>query len=234
MNLKSLAMTSKCGVVAFLLFALLFADAIGAISPSFIGSFLKEITDVCRDASTQWRLVLCLACYFILLLLLERRFRRSPRPEAREKKWLFHRNMFSPDLWLTASVLLALLRFALEYDTASHSIQILILMVGIVFGKAIATWARWRSDEIERRAVFLIRSLVCLLAASALWQPEKSMAYQYHGIPRWNGVWDNPNLYGLMMGVGVVLAAGQIAASNAWKGSESTSIRLWSIRDFLG
>ena len=204
---KLIAITLKYGAVAFLLFALLFADGIWATSPGFIGSSLREFAAVCRDSATQWMLVFCLAIYFILPLALERHA-RSGTPYLRFK---------NPNLWLAGLVLLALLQYALAYDMASHSMQIPMLMIGIVFGKAIATWVRWRREEIERRAAFLICSFICLLAASALWQRENGRLFQYHDIPRWSGVWDNPNLYGLLMGVGVVLAAGQIARTRRWK-----------------
>lgn len=62
--------------------------------------------------------------------------------------------------------------------------------------------------EFAQRMRVVILVLLALLAASALWQPEATRQFQYRGIPRWNGAWDNPNLYGLLMAVGVVLAVG--------------------------
>jgi O-antigen ligase len=63
----------------------------------------------------------------------------------------------------------------------------------------------------RRRTVLAIFTF--LLGAAALWQPELGMEFQYRGLPRWSGAWENPNLYGLLMGVGVVLAIGQIVLS---------------------
>jgi O-antigen ligase len=206
MNPKSTATALKCGAVVFLLFALLFAGGIGATSSGFIGFALRELTAIGQDSATQWMLVFCLAIYFVSFLILELRTRGDTS----------HLRPANPNVWLAAFVLLSLFRYARAYETASHSIQMPMLLAGIVLGKAMATWARWRSDEIERRAVFLIRSLVYLLAVSAWWQPERSMVFQYHGAPRWSGLWDNPNLYGLLMGAGVVLAAGQIAEARRW------------------
>jgi hypothetical protein len=131
MNRKSIATILKFGAVAFLLFVLLFVDGIWTISPSFISSALREITTVCRDAGTQRMLVLCLACYLVVFLILERRA-RSGTPYLR---------FINPNLWLAGLVLLALFQYALAYDTVSRSIQIPVLMTGVVFGKAIATWA---------------------------------------------------------------------------------------------
>ena len=221
---KSTSRALKYVAVAFCLSVFLFADGIGAASPDFIGFALMEITAIYRDSATQWMLVFCLAIYFISFLVLERRIvDAAPHPNhppfrgGKEIRTVFCGNLFNPNFWLAGLVLLALLPYALAYDRTWHSRQIPILMAGIIIGKAIATWARWRRDEVRQRMVFLIRLFLCLLAVSALWQPENSMIYQYHGIPRWRGTWDNPNLYGLLMGVGVVLAAGQIAGIRRWK-----------------
>ena len=35
-------------------------------------------------------------------------------------------------------------------------------------------------------------------------------AFKYHDYSRWSGPWDNPNEYGLLMAVGLALAAGAI------------------------
>src|ERR1035437_3952566 len=122
--------------------------------------------------------------------------------------------------------------------------QIPVLMTGIVFGKAIATWVRFSRKfrhltksphpqplshpmgeggvglspieaerEKSRRIVGIIFILLLLFAGSALWQPERVTGFQYHGIPRWSGVWDDPNLYGLLMGVGAVLAVGLLTSN---------------------
>jgi hypothetical protein len=160
-------------------------------------------------------LLFCLTSYFIVFLMLE--------PRARSGT--FDLRLANQNVWLAAFVLLSLLRYGLAYDTASHSIQMVVLVAGIVFGKAFGTWARWVGRRTPcapdqygwrngahgvTRPTLLLAILLILLAVSALWQPGSSMVFQYHGATRWNGVWDNPNLYGLLMGVGVVLAAGQI------------------------
>ena len=224
---KSIATTSKYGAGLFPVFALLFADGIWATSPGFIGSALRELTAVCQDSSTQWMLVFCLAVYVVIFLISELRT-QSDNSNLRSA---------NSNVWLAAFVLLSLLRYALAYDTASRSIQIPVLMAGIVFGKAMATWARWvgrvtlcAPDQCGwkggahgvTRPTLSVAILLTLLAASAWWQPERSIVFQYHDALRWSGLWDNPNLYGLLMGVGVVLAAGQIARVRRWTGGDGS------------
>src|ERR1019366_2700595 len=65
-----------------------------------------------------------------------------------------------------------------------------------------------RKSEVDQSgltsaATFLI-GLVMLPAFSSWWHLDVANN-PYHG-PRWMGVWDNPNIYGMLMGVGMVLA----------------------------
>ena len=64
----------------------------------------------------------------------------------------------------------------------------------------------WR-DEGENNAalVTFLVGLVMLLAFSSWWHLD--MAGAYHG-PRWMGIWNNPNIYGMLMGTGTTLAIG--------------------------
>ena len=50
--------------------------------------------------------------------------------------------------------------------------------------------------------------LVVLLALASVWHTEAVHTFEYHGQTRWSGPWDNPNLFGLLMGTGAALAAG--------------------------
>ena len=198
MNAQSTSSALKIYTGGFFLFALLFADSNYVASTGFLGGALIEINAVCRDSAVQWKLVFSLTIYFIVFLILEWHT-RSNTPYLR---------FSNSNIWLILLVVLTLLQYTLDYASASQSIQIPVLITGIVFGKLITTRACWRGDGTDRKALFLLCLLVFGVTVSALWQPQRAIGFQYHGIPRWSGVWDNPNLYGLLMGVGAVLAAG--------------------------
>jgi hypothetical protein len=221
------------GLVVFLLFSLLFADGVLAVSPGYPGSLLREIVTFLGDPRIQWMFVFCLACDLIALLVLEQlaAVRLSPNSEV-DAKWsfsmlaaFFRANGFNRNLWLVAIAFFALSRYAWAYEASVHSIQVPVLLSGCVCGKVMSTWARWRNDEIERRVVWLILILTLLLAASALWQPGNEINFQYHGIHRWSGTCDNPNLYGLLMGVGLVPAIGLVAGKCGWVREERREVR---------
>ena len=73
--------------------------------------------------------------------------------------------------------------------------------------------------------LFFLLGVICLLAASACWQVD----FQGHHYrwPRWKGLWDNPNLYGMLMGAGGVLAVG-IIANEKFKIQKSKTILLFA------
>ena len=48
--------------------------------------------------------------------------------------------------------------------------------------------------------------LVVMLALASWWHLD--MTDNYYSGPRWMGLWDNPNIYGMLMGAGVMLAIG--------------------------
>jgi hypothetical protein len=157
----------------------------------------------------------------------------------------------SPDFWLIGFAGLVLFRYALDYANAAKSLQVVVLLTGLVVGKGIALWvgappspksnvqrpkAKGSGSrhltpalspvEAERgagpssilyhpsssRRLTILTILTLLLACAALWHPERGMEFQYRGQPRWTGPWDNPNLFGVLMGVGVVLAVGLLVS----------------------
>jgi len=143
---------------------------------------------------------------------------------------LFRGRVTNPDFWLVGLVALVLLRYAVDYANAAKSLQVVVLLTGIVVGKGAALWTAWPKrpltlslspSEGERVSAGRVRGTLCilafLLAATALWQPALGMEFHYRGVRRWEGAWENPNTYGLLMGVGLVLALGLLVQNLASK-----------------
>jgi O-antigen ligase len=296
--------SSQAVLCGFVVAALGSVYAPSVSAPIFLRSIALEIQAACRDAGTQWMVVACLVSYFITFLVLGRPRIQShstlnvqPSTSAAPSRHLslVPRHVFSnPDLWLCAFVVLVGLRYAVDYPNAARSLQVVVLLAGIVVGKGIALWAAWpasrksdvsrqksgeehptsnaqhpTSEETEARhltqnphpqplsqppgeggvglspieaerepvpsSIFDLRSssrrliilsiITALLAVAALWHPERGMEYFYRGQQRWTGPWDNPNLYGVLMGVGVALAVG-LLASGIWRRAETPTCNL--------
>ncbi len=64
--------------------------------------------------------------------------------------------------------------------------------------------SKTRNPKLETRNFLL--GLVMLLAVASWCQLDMTDSF-YHG-PRWMGLWNNPNTYGMLMGTGVALAIG--------------------------
>ena len=74
------------------------------------------------------------------------------------------------------------------------------------------------NSPVTRRSslVTFLFGLVLLLAFSSWWHLDMSVNF-YHG-PRWMGLWNNPNIYGMLMGAGLTLAIGLLAGRLKAKG----------------
>ena len=199
--------------------------------------------------------VVCLLSYLAAFLVLERRGKwpQENAEHAKEPAGQAHasgRGVFAlfaflrgncrkPDFWLAVFVSWVLLRYAVAYESASKSLQVVVLLTGVVFGKAVAFWTQGSRTlsasppDGARGAGVRVRGfltlLLLLLAVSVLCQTDSGMQYQYRGIPRWKGPWDNPNTFGVLVAVGAVLGVGMLmsAARKAESGKQKADIQRW-------
>ena len=72
------------------------------------------------------------------------------------------------------------------------------LFFGITLSRGTGFALKARSQESEVRSFFVC--LILLLAFASLWHLDMRNNF-YHG-PRWMGLWNNPNIYGVLMGAG--------------------------------
>lgn len=130
---------------------------------------------------------------------------------------------FSLKDWpLIGLLLIAIAAYFIGYTASSRAADAIILLAGVTLGRwtrfALEADGRWqmadggekevRSQKSEAR--FFLIGLIGLLAFSSWWHLDMSGAY--HG-PRWMGLWDNPNIYGMLMGVGTILAIALLVLS---------------------
>ena len=169
--------------------------------------------------SLQWMLLACLAVWCGTLIFLT-----------------FSRN----DWPLISLLLIAITAYFIGY--ATQSVDAIILLAGVTLGKF--AFVLLRRDEGGAKAILWLKAkgempkedqfrtqnlefsiflvgLVLLLTFSSWWHLYAMGAY--HG-PRWMGLWNNPNDYGLLMGAGFILAAGLLAA-RSWKMEDGETAR---------
>lgn len=177
---------------------------------AWLRAIVREIHLTCLEPSTQWLVVLGLLIYFVFFLWLARERNRN------EVWW----GLGNPDLWLCGLVLAGLVNYGLVHRTGWHGMQLIGLLAGMVLALAARSWA-WRTGHgpdprlVVRRLKLIITVVVTLLVCITLWQPELGSTYKYRGEVRWSGAWRNPNTYGLLMAVALVLTIGLFAANLA-------------------
>jgi hypothetical protein len=166
------------------------------------GFILNRHSDIFRGFETallspQWLLLACITAWCGTLIFLT-----------------FSMN----DLPLIGLLLIAVAMYFISYVESSSATDAIMLLAGVTLGKS--AFALLRGDKGRNDAACFIRrsslvtflvGLVVLLVFSSWWHLNLSNNY-YHG-PRWMGLWHNPNIYGILMGIGVVLSAGLIALS---------------------
>jgi hypothetical protein len=176
----------------------------------------------------QWMLLVCLAVWFSTFIFLT----------------------FSlEDLPLIGLLLIAIAAFFISQANGRPAMDAIILLAGVTLGKGarflLKADGRWqmadrgnllnaecgtrnaecisefRTPNSELRT-FLV-GLVLLLAFASWWHLD--VAHRFYPGTRWTGLWDNPNIYGMLMAAGVVLAAGLLLADRRWKMEDGESAR---------
>jgi hypothetical protein len=182
------------------------------VSACLLGYVLNSQSGIFREfeaamLSVQWMLLVCIAVWCGTFIFLT----------------------FSLNDWpLIGLLLIAIVAFFVSYATSWRAADAIILLAGVTLGKGARVLLsrssrresaltekseiRNQKSEIDQSgltsAATFIVGLVGLLAFASWWHLDAMGAY--HG-PRWTGLWDNPNIYGMLMGARVVLAIGLLA-----------------------
>ncbi len=189
---------------------------------------LAEVEAAVTDAGTQWMVFVCAGMYFVAFGLLRTRLGQAaargehrgprmadgcevPRPawEVGVKESFRHVDSATP--WLVMLMALAAMAYARRYAEAARSTAAIMLLGGAVLGQGASFWESRKQRVGSRKGTSIaVLALVLLLAGAAFWQAETAHLFQYRGEGRWTGPWDNPNMFGVLMGVGAVLALGSL------------------------
>lgn len=107
------------------------------------------------------------------------------------------------DWWLLGFLAAAMTQQCLGRPAAADT-ETCLLLFGVALGRGASGCLSEREAEAKIRGLLL--GLIFLLALLAWW-PACPANNSYHG-PRWKALWDNPNLYGMLVGAGIILACG--------------------------
>ena len=117
---------------------------------------------------------------------------------------------------LIVLLIIAIVAFFINPPQNRPATDAFALLLGVTLGRAIRVLLNQggRKQTIGKpnadSGKFLV-GLVLLFAFASFWHLD--ITNNYYRRLRWMGLWDNPNIYGMLMGAGVVLTAGLLAAS---------------------
>jgi len=133
------------------------------------------------------------------------------------------------DLPLIGLLLISIAAYFIGYAASSQAMDATILLAGVTLGKAarffigdeVTSLISKPGNQSETPYVvsYFLIGLLMLLAFSSFWHLDMSANY-YHG-PRWMGLWNNPNIYGMLMSAGLALAAGLLIGERSRLGCRS-------------
>ena len=183
-------------------------------SNGFFSHFSQEIVGFIRDPQTQWLILLCLCFYFTTLMLLQ----------PRQQKASFWR-LNTRELLMIAVFVVAAFSYVVDYPVSTQSIQPLVLFASATLGKGAGVLAAFKRRKLEGEnrnnpehcrnnlAVLVELILVILLTLASIWETNAGRGFGYDGNARCSGPWDNPNIFGLLMGTGIALVVGLLFQS---------------------
>ena len=175
---------------------------------------------IVNDSDTQWMVFICLLAYFAAFIVVN----------ARSNKTTLI--IINPECWILVLIIISSVVYSFSYP----SIEALVLLTGALLGQV----AGFFIQKYELRG-FVLGS-VGLLASSSLWHLD--VARNFYPGTRWTGLWDNPNIYGMLMGAGLTLATGSLVAElklkalrpkagDCAKANGREDSRYWLLRFFL-
>jgi O-antigen ligase len=95
--------------------------------------------------------------------------------------------------------------FALGIDQTTN---VLVFLTGMLLSQAVSVLTRIKGRRDAELGWMAIVFFVFLLAIASQIKSEIPHTYQYHADNRSTGPWVNPNIFGLLMGLGAMLAVG--------------------------
>jgi O-antigen ligase len=198
---------ARSGAIGIVLCLLLFGNNIAKLTGG-AGSMVRYGLAIVYES--RWQFAVCLALITNLISLLIIEFNRS-RSLYDGAETVFAsrkgcRSLMSPNL-----VLCGLIAFTIAAYTRSCGtpVSAVTLLFGLLVGKLFAVVGSSLAPKRDTSLALLVAAIYAiLLFAAAFASPGSGPSFQYFGRPRWCGVWDNPNIAGVHMAVGTMLAIG--------------------------
>lgn len=212
----------KLAAIVGVLFSCLLVDSSFAKTSPIAVMMLSQMASVIGGVTTQWVFFVLLFCFFLLLMIRRRPGELSVDPG-------------NPDFWLLLLGLWGALIYAIRYPGTALSLDAVGFITCILIGRASAIMLH--SGDSGQNLQRLAAALIVMFLAGGFISDISHADLKYHGQIRFSGAYFNPNTFGLLMGVGLVLAEGLLLLNCrkfqlSWK-SKVLNIVLWGGASFM-
>jgi O-antigen ligase len=149
---------------------------------------------------TQWMLLACLVVWCSTFIYLT--FSLSGLP-------------------LVVLLIIAIVAFSISPPQNRPAADAFALLLGVTLGRAMRALLNQKGrmqkiGKLKAESGNFLVGLVLLIAFASFW--HLNITNNFYRRLRWMGLWDNPNIYGLLMGAGLVLTIGLLAQRQKEKG----------------
>lgn len=199
-NVSRLIQGIRITLLLVLLAPCLFAEYFLVRPETLLHSTFVQIATIGGDVQIQWMIMLCLglyhAAFYVARIQRRKRFAQIARG-------------LGPHVLIMAAMIV-LVSYFLHLPMTATANSAIIFLIGVTLAQCFGTWAERSLHTVNSTAAVLGSLLIILVCAAVWWGDPLDGSPQYRGMTRWTGPWKNPNTFGLLMGVGTILALGQV------------------------
>jgi hypothetical protein len=187
---RSIVNGFKTAFIASLLCILLFAHIFPHLPLNCAVHIFYAIIDLLQNPQTQWMVYLCFDIYLIVFI--------SFRGRHASSLWRPSTSHF----WLVCCLFIGSISYFFHHSLSSNA---LVFLGVATIAQGVMVWLSVE-DNIKFASNCLILLLILLILASM--SHLNLYPYAYRGSVRWSGLWNNPNIAGLLMATGITVAIG--------------------------
>jgi O-antigen ligase len=206
----------ETGIFLFAVAVLLFGGSNWQPLSGFATFAQQKAINIFENTETQWMVYFGVAIYFVVFVFL--RFRSKFNSIQRRKN--------ASAFFLLGGLFLVSTGLYVTYYGPSTAA--LTLLAGAFVGQGIAAWSGFNCTSYLAPRIPCL--FVLLLTLAAFRTMNYGQSFVYNSRMRWCGPWGNPNIFGLLMGVGLVLAVGCTVSSCKLQVLNPTGVRDWKVK----
>jgi hypothetical protein len=174
----------------------------------FSESVPKEWVDAIERSRIGWMVLGTMAGFLVIFIGLN--FFSHPLRGQREPGRPFLQRWHWPLMTLSTAAAMVIGTHLADGPTSTQLLRCCLLIGGMLAGQIIRfVWQKTPAPDLEC-SIDILLLILCFSFVISPFHTSGAEKFVYWGQSRWSGPWENPNNFGLLMAVGVILVLGQL------------------------